>query len=68
MKIWFLSLLSLLSLSSENLNASFKIDNNAFISLHESVEGEFHAYIIFEGHEYVANVVEHYIYCDCLRN
>lgn len=61
-------ILLLLFQGSINLNASFKIDHNAFISLHESVEGELHAYIIYEGHEYVAPIVEHYIYCRCLEN
>ena len=68
MKTLLMSLLFLLSLTCENLNASFEIEKNAFISLHESVEGELNAYIIYEGHEYVAPVVEHYIYCRCLKN
>lgn len=50
----------------QSIQADFKIENNAHMCLFESVEEELYAYFIFEGHEYVAPVVEHHIYCPCL--
>lgn len=58
------SLIALSTLCTMTLSAN--LENNAFISLHESEDDVLSACIIYEGHYYYAPQVEHYMKCPCI--
>jgi len=57
MKILFLSLIA---------SSAFAIENNAYVSIERLEDMQMHGCMIYDGHYFIINDLEHYSRCPCI--